>query len=82
MPEVLLSAADLIIGAGVFSTIGYLYRIERNNARRWAGLTGKIRGLAVRVDCLQALHLERHPEDRELLDRICRSSMATAKSED
>ena len=64
-----MDGADLLlvgveIGLGFSGIAGYLYKIERR-------LSKKIDRIAVRVDCLQALHLDRHPEDKDLMDRIC-----------
>jgi hypothetical protein len=62
--NLILTASDLVIGAGVLGLYGYLYRINRT-----IGI--QMERVAIRVDCLQAVHLARHPEDQELLDRIC-----------
>jgi len=66
MPDgnLILTASDMVIGAGVLGLYGYLYHVGQT-------LGGQMERVAVRVDCLQALHLQRHPEDQELIDRIC-----------
>ena len=75
--EIVFTAPDIIIGAGVCGLYGFLYKIDNGNRKGRAKLFERLDVLATEVTCLKALHLQHHPEDEKIMKELCKEGAAT-----
>lgn len=74
MDPLTFSASEVILGVGILGLYGFVYKIDLGARKRSKALVAELRSVATEVNCLKALHLNRHPEDKGLFEEVCKET--------
>jgi hypothetical protein len=74
MDPLSFTAAEVILGIGILGLYGFVYKVELAARKRTRDLYRVLNLVAIEVKCLKALHIEHHPEDKALLEEVCKET--------